>query len=226
MQNPQLQQLQSQQLQPILMTALPAPKTPVMRYVSMLIVVVLALLLVTKQAQAVPTTIGSGVSDTPGTGDTPTPSEPPIVSPPLPVLPKTKVIRITRVGVTAQSPAVEWSIGEARVYVDGNMLSKDDFASATYGNKSRGYNDAFPAWNALDGDVTTFTHTDVPMELYMDLTLKVPAVVSKVEVIGRHSCCEGRLANASVQLMGSNGTIHARFNLAQNREWQTFPVQY
>lgn len=196
------------------------------KYLALLLVAVLLYLIATNAAGATPAPIGSGVSDPPGSGDTGGGSHTTSPPPPGGQQPKTAVVRITRVGVTPQSPAVEWSIGEARVFVNGTMLQKSDFSSAAYGKVDRGYNSAFPAWNALDGDVDTFTHTDVSMELYLDLTLKVPAVVDKVDIIGRTNCCEDRLANASVQLLGVNGTVHAKFSLAKTRDWQSFPVIY
>jgi len=140
------------------------------------------------------------------------------------VRPKTAVVRIERIlhGVVKPIDNNNFSIGEIKVYTDSKQLTKDDYAKAEY-NMDGPNTRRFPAWNAVDGDPATFTHTSgTKSHQQVNLTLKKPAVVTAVKVLNRQSCCQFRLANSFVRLIDANGGIITSFQLSTQKDWQSF----
>lgn len=153
---------------------------------------------------------------------TPTPAPTPPAGPP-----KTYAVRVVKTPKSGVSDEVVLSVGEVRVYVGSILLKAADFSSAVHGIPSGGYEKAFPASRVIDGNIKTFAHSSTStVEKTLTLTLKVPAVVTKVEVINRQDCCQHRLANSKVQLLSQSGLPQASFNLTTARPWQSFPVMY
>ena len=157
----------------------------------------------------------------------------PVVSattPPISV-DKIKTIRITKVTPAGKArPGGEnndwktFQLGEVKVWANSVQLAKADFASAKYLTKA--YNaSSYPASNAYDGNIRTFTHTGGLGDTHtMELVLASPKVITKVEVYNRQDCCQGRLAGASVMLIGESGTVRATFPLTNQKTGQMFTV--
>jgi hypothetical protein len=109
-----------------------------------------------------------------------------------------------------------FQIGELKVYrADGSLLTASDFSSAVYApDVAGGVAVTYPASNAIDGDINTFTHTngeDVKVHS-MSLMLKQPTQISKIEVINRVDCCAERL-DGSVMILASGTKPVASYKL-------------
>lgn len=95
-----------------------------------------------------------------------------------------------------------FQIGEIKAYRrDGSLLTAKDYAKAEYNKEvNTGVALTYPATNAIDGDVNTFTHTNGESAEFgmhiLFLTLKEPTDISRVEVFNRVDCCADRLDGA------------------------------
>lgn len=133
---------------------------------------------------------------------------PPVV---VPLVNRIHVIKDTT-GQNVTPPASRtFQIGEIKAYrADGSLLTADDYVSAEYGMFSGGgVAVTYPAKNAIDGNVNTFTHTNGETSSIheLKLTLRNPTNIGRVEVINRVDCCADRLAGAVIQLIAENGVV-------------------
>ncbi|MCB1099715.1 MAG: discoidin domain-containing protein, partial [Verrucomicrobiae bacterium] len=82
-----------------------------------------------------------------------------------------------------------------------------DITAEGKASQSTEYNGgAFPAANAVDGDTTTFSHTDVNTAgNHWLLTFDSERQISRVEVVAREDCCGGRLTNAVLRVADDEG---------------------
>lgn len=145
-------------------------------------------------------------------------SAPVVVAAAVPVaaVPLVKYIIVTKdtTGKTVSPPASRtFQIGEIKAYrADGSLLTANDYSSAEYNSAvNTGVALTYPAKNAIDGNVNTFTHTNGETPEFgfhqLKLTLSSPANIGRVEVINRMDCCADRLAGAVIQLVADNGVI-------------------
>ncbi|MEZ5329974.1 MAG: CotH kinase family protein [Verrucomicrobiales bacterium] len=82
-----------------------------------------------------------------------------------------------------------------------------DITAEGKASQSTEYNGgAFPAANAVDGDTTTFSHTDVNTAgNHWLLTFDSERQISRIEVVAREDCCGGRLTNAVLRVADDEG---------------------
>jgi len=67
---------------------------------------------------------------------------------------------------------------------------------------------SFPASNAVDGDLTTFNHTDSGgVGGALELSFPIIREVARVELVTRGDCCGGRLSGATLRLFGAGGEV-------------------
>ncbi len=155
---------------------------------------------------------------TAGTSSTPAP--PPAPGTPVTLASTTHTVtnNVKVIEVSKNSPAVAvtgsdantFQIGEIRAYgATGNLLTAADYSSAVYtASGNAGYALSYPASNAIDGKTYTFTHTHGIEKVHaLTLTLKIPQVITKVEILNRHNCCQSRLAGAVVSLKDANNKV-------------------
>lgn len=144
--------------------------------------------------------------------------------PPVPV-PMVKYIVVSKdtTGQNVVPPASRtFQIGEIKAFrADGSLLVASDYSDAVYnGEVNTGVALTYPAKNAIDGNVNTFTHTNGETSAtsfhQMKLTLRDPAVISRVDVINRVDCCADRLAGAVIQLIAENGTVLKSMTLSSS----------
>lgn len=94
-----------------------------------------------------------------------------------------------------------FQVAEVFAYSNGTKLTAPDYTDATL---SSVYGDnLYRAARALDGDPKTFASTGNDTIGVMTLTLRNPMVITKVEVLNRQDCCQGRLAGATLVLKDS-----------------------
>jgi hypothetical protein len=129
----------------------------------------------------------------------------------VPLVNRIHIIKDTT-GKTVTPPASRtFQIGEIKAYrADGSLLTADDYSGAEYGMFSGGgVAVTYPAKNAFDGNVNTFTHTNGEESSIheLKLTLRNPTNIGRVEVINRVDCCADRLAGTVIQLIAENGTV-------------------
>jgi len=63
---------------------------------------------------------------------------------------------------------------------------------------------AYPATNAIDGDVTTFTHTANIIDDYWMVTFNTPTPITGIEIVGRSGCCSARMEGLILRIMDEN----------------------
>jgi cytoskeletal protein RodZ len=143
---------------------------------------------------------------------TPSPSSPQVQDPP-----KVMTVKLTKDSSNSVKPVMDnnegwktFQIGEIKLYnADGNILGYNDYSSVKYTAAGNGqFTDVFPAINAVDGDIGTFTHTAAGSENIHQLTLvlKTPQVIKKVEVYNRKDCCQSRLYGTVLLLESTDGS--------------------
>lgn len=136
-----------------------------------------------------------------------------VMSTPIVAEPQIKTIEISKNSATMQNKYndnPDWKtfqIGEVRAYnQNGELLNADKYSSAVYTSGDGGYSTPFPAMHAIDGNPRTFTHTSGLGDLHaLVLTLKEPTIISKVEILNRHDCCQTRLEGALITLRNTEG---------------------
>ncbi len=136
----------------------------------------------------------------------------PSVTPP-PVLPAAGPKLVSKILIIKDTSALtsdpgnnggDWrtfQVAEIFAYAGSRKLVASDYSDATL---SPGYgNNIFPASLVTDGDPKTFAHTgNAPIGI-LTLTLKNPTEITRVEVLNRQDCCQGRLAGANLILKDS-----------------------
>lgn len=94
-----------------------------------------------------------------------------------------------------------FAVAEVFAYAGDRKLAASDYSDASL--SSMYGNNLYPAALAIDGNPKTFSHTGNDPIGIMTLTLKDPTVITKVEVLNRQDCCQGRLAGATLVLKDS-----------------------
>ncbi len=118
---------------------------------------------------------------------------------------------------TQTNGAGKYQVGLAEVRVFGeNALPYGPEPVATVTNvlkvtQSSDYGGPYPASNALDGNVSTFTHTANQTNSYWLLDLGRVYPIDKVEVVNRVDCCDTRLAGLVLRVLdgASNSVANA-----------------
>jgi hypothetical protein len=62
----------------------------------------------------------------------------------------------------------------------------------------------FPASNAIDDDVSTFTHTSGVVDDYWIATFHEPTPIDYIEIVNRNSCCDSRMDGLVLRLLDEN----------------------
>jgi hypothetical protein len=63
-----------------------------------------------------------------------------------------------------------------------------------------------PAWYAVDGEPSTFSHTDTgDLDPWWQVTLDADYAVSEITLVNRYDCCADRLYNVTVHLLDDEG---------------------
>lgn len=122
------------------------------------------------------------------------------------VIKDTSMTPTTKLASGADTAWRTFQIGEIYAYSDNQLLKRGDFSDAQYVNTPAYNAAAFPAWNAVDDDLKTFTHTGGDGGVHiLELTLAVPRAIQKVDVFNRQDCCQSRLDRARLQLFDEAG---------------------
>lgn len=103
----------------------------------------------------------------------------------------------------------EWrtfQVAEVFAYSNGKKLSASDYSDARLSSTLNNGNE-YPASYAIDNDSTTFSHTGNYAIGSLTLTLKKPTVITRVEVLNRQDCCQGRLEGARLSLIDINNLV-------------------
>lgn len=99
-----------------------------------------------------------------------------------------------------------FQVAEVFAYSNGKKLSASDYSDARL-SSNYGDGKAYPGSYAIDNDITTFSHTGNDAVGTLSLTLKTPTVITRVEVLNRQDCCQGRLEGARLSLMDINNVV-------------------
>ena len=111
-----------------------------------------------------------------------------------------------------------FQVGEVRVFTESGELSRADFESAIYVPSGGDYATMFSPFNAIDGDLNTFSHTSFNLPIHqLILTLKAPQKISRIEVHNRADCCQHRLDGSVLRIRDLNGTVVKQFALNANQ---------
>lgn len=176
--------------------------------------------------------LGMAPTDTPQGGVAPSSS--PVVNPATPGTqissnttppvntPMVKVIEVTK--DSTGKPLIKpddytFQIGEIKAYSDKKLLTAEDYESAKYTKSGdKGLSLKYPATNAIDGSLKTFSHTNGKDPIHqLTLTLKEPQFIHKVEVLNRSDCCQERLAGVIVKLKDESGIVLKQSVLTADR---------
>jgi F5/8 type C domain/PA14 domain len=103
-------------------------------------------------------------------------------------------------GGGADHAAVSWSMLPVDASVISNWASTAQGAVAT---QSSTYSASYPASNAIDGNLTTFSHTNNVTGSSLTVDFRQDRLLSSIELINRQSCCQTRLSNFRVSLLDS-----------------------
>jgi hypothetical protein len=146
---------------------------------------------------------------------------PPVVvyaPPPVPAATPTYLVGLPDIAlITIEKDLVSggtrvFHIGEVTVYTaDGRKLSAADFGYVEYNTAAAGMKASYPASNAVDGNVSTFTHTfGENVQLHqLKMKLKVPTKLKQVMIINRVDCCGDRLEGAVIKYYATDNTMVA-----------------
>jgi len=113
-------------------------------------------------------------------------------------LPKARYVRVER--PSADYPGNIINLGEIEVFdEDDNNISLN--APVTGGP---GVHSAGPFVNLTDGNYDTFAHTKNDGSSFLQVDLGAVYEIKKVVITNRHNCCQNRLGNAILKLIGVN----------------------
>lgn len=115
-----------------------------------------------------------------------------------------------------------FQVAEVFAYSSSRKLDASDYSSATLSSAYK--NNMWPGSFAIDSNPNTFSHTDIDPIGVLTLTLKNPAVITKVEVLNRQDCCQGRLAGAKLVLKDATGAIIWTGTLTGEKDVQVYTM--
>lgn len=150
---------------------------------------------------------------------TPVPVTPTVVqvtsSPPVNVNQVSTIVFTKNTTNSTVTDGNSFAIAEVKVYDTSNrLLTANDFSSANYSVFANARSVAsFYAWNAVDGDADTYTHTgSIPGIQTMTLKLKNPTNVAHIQILNR-SDGDTRLVSTKCILKNSSNAVLKTFVL-------------